>query len=306
MHKTPIDLRRLLPLVLLTLTLLTPSIVSAANSAQFADPEQPIPSEQLADIPRANDTPLFGYVYIVQSGDDIWQIAVAHGLDMEALAAENNLEPPYWLQPGDKLWVSAEPAVVRRPTSQPAPQTKIIEAAPAGTAEAAVASEEGAPVAQESSEDHTVAASANNSSGEVASDYISLSGIPEPAAQILYQMNQQRVERGLTSLSWSAELAQAAQLHAQDLAWRGWGSHVGSDGAYLRTRLSRAGYDYYTAGENWANARDSQHAFDMWWYEPPGADPHRQNILGSTFGEIGIGIAKGGWGYYFVADFGSR
>ena len=38
----------------------------------------------------------------------------------------------------------------------------------------------------------------------------------------------------------------------------------------------------------------------------PAAIPHRRNILDPKYTEIGIGVAKGSWGYYFVADFGGR
>jgi uncharacterized protein YkwD len=124
-------------------------------------------------------------------------------------------------------------------------------------------------------------------------------------ALILGLINERRTAHGLAALSWSSELAQAAQGHAEDCAQRGWGSHVGSDGARLRTRLSRAGYDAGYASENWANSRSAQHAFEMWWYEGPGG-PHYENILGPNYTEIGIALAKGGWGYYVVADFGSR
>ena len=44
----------------------------------------------------------------------------------------------------------------------------------------------------------------------------------------------------------------------------------------------------------------------MWLNEPAGADPHVRNILASRATEIGIGIARGAWGWYFVTDFGSR
>ncbi len=81
---------------------------------------------------------------------------------------------------------------------------------------------------------------------------------------------------------------------------------MGSDGAALRSRLARAGYAARAASENWANTWNAQGTFAMWFNEPPGADPHRRNILDPAYKEIGIGIAAGGWGYYFVADFGSR
>jgi uncharacterized protein YkwD len=124
--------------------------------------------------------------------------------------------------------------------------------------------------------------------------------------QVLNQINEQRAARGLPLLAWNAELAAAAQAHAEDLAHRNKGGHVGSDGARLATRLVRAGYNPRASTENWANARSPQHCFAMWFNEPPGQDPHRRAILGKTYTEVGIGVAKGAWGYYFIADFGAR
>jgi uncharacterized protein YkwD len=129
--------------------------------------------------------------------------------------------------------------------------------------------------------------------------------ISAEATLIVTLINEKRAGYGLPTLSWSPSLAEAAQAHAIDLAQRGWGSHVGSDGARLRTRLSREGYEAAWTSENWANSRNAQHAFEMWWYEGPGG-PHYENIMSWNYGEIGIGVAKGGWGYYVVADFGSR
>jgi uncharacterized protein YkwD len=257
----------------------------------------------------------------VQPGDDIWLIAVAHGLNMEQLAATNGLTDPYWIHPGDKLWVPAKPAVVKQP---PAPK-KTPVAAPAPPPAAAIPPAT-PPIT------NAVAAPAVDTPGVTATDVVTTTienppapapetapsaevaavqpqptpAIDNAAALIFDRMNEQRAAYGLPALIWSAELAQAAQAHAADCANRGWGSHVGSDGARLRTRYARVGYGASWASENWANARNPQQAFDMWWYEPPGADPHRQNILGAYYTEIGIGVAQGGWGYYFVADFGSR
>ena len=267
MHKRSLELLRLITLVLSILSL---SLVTAAHAAgpQFQEgPEQP--PDRPPDVLYTSFTPVFGYAYTVEPGDDIWLIAVSHGLSMEELAATNSLEPPYLIHPGDRLWVPAEPAPVQRPTPPP-PPTPAPAAAPAP-----------APLPPAPAE-------------------------ASPDAQlILNLMNQKRAAFGLAPLSWSATLAQAAQGHADDLAARGWGSHVGSDGATLRTRLGRAGYWASWASENWANARSAQQAFEMWWFEPDWG-PHRLNILGSNYAEVGIGIAQGGWGYYFIADFGSR
>jgi uncharacterized protein YkwD len=127
--------------------------------------------------------------------------------------------------------------------------------------------------------------------------------IREDALLILNLMNEKRTARGLPALTWSDPLAAAAQAHADDCAQRGWGSHVGTDGARLRTRLARFGYYPSWASENWANAISAQSAFEMWFWEGPGG-PHYENIMGWNYTEAGIAIARGGWGYYYIVDFG--
>lgn len=306
MHKRILELHRLLPFVLLT-TLVLPTIASAAGNAVPAGKEQPPASERPQDIPRSNATPMFGYVYMVEAGDDIWLIAVSHGLSMEALASTNNLEPPYLLHPGDKLWVPAEPAPIKRtpdptPTPPPPPPAPIETATTAAADAQPLASPSEAPPAPETTPEVEAAAAA---AGAVTTGFAARAPVTsDDAALILNLMNEKRTAYGLPALSWSAELTAAAQAHAEDCAWRGWGSHTGSDGARLRTRLARADYYPSWASENWANARGAQHAFDMWWYEGPGG-VHYENIMGRNYSQAGVGIAKGGWGYYYVVDFGA-
>ena len=116
MHKKTIEFIRLLSPVLLTLLLLVPSHASAAGlAARLAGPEQPDAPFEPTDIPSANEVLDFGYVYTVAAGDDVWLFAIAHGNSMETLAAANHLESPYWIYPGDRMWVPAEPAVVEHP-----------------------------------------------------------------------------------------------------------------------------------------------------------------------------------------------
>ena len=92
----------------------------------------------------------------------------------------------------------------------------------------------------------------------------------------------------------------------EDCARRGWGSHVGSDGAVLKTRLERSGYFGANWGENWVQAPNAERAFEWWYGEIPPNDPHRRNILSPRYTEIGIGIVETGRGYIFVTDFGRR
>ena len=99
-------------------------------------------------------------------------------------------------------------------------------------------------------------------------------------------------------------MAQAAQAHAEDCANRGWGSHQGSDGARLRTRLERVGVRPAYTSENWVFSRGPEQGVEWWYNEPRGADPHRRNILSGQYTEVGIGVAVGTQGhYYFIADF---
>ncbi|RUA15563.1 MAG: hypothetical protein DSY55_06040 [Clostridia bacterium] len=126
----------------------------------------------------------------------------------------------------------------------------------------------------------------------------------DTAHQIGALINAERAKHALSPLAYNDTLSLAAQHHAQDCAQRGYGSHVGSDGATLRQRLARVGYTGSWMTESWAWARSPQHAVAMWLNETPPDDPHRRMLLSPKLTEIGVGVAKGSWGYYFIADFG--
>jgi uncharacterized protein YkwD len=326
MHKRILDYHRLLPFVLLT-TLLFPTIANAAGSAGAVGKEQPPAFDRLDDPPTSSDTLGFGYLYTVEAGDDIWLLAVSHGLSMESLAEANDLKAPYWLYPGDKLWIPAAPAEIQRqptptptpiPTATPVPTatpTPLPTTAPAveppvdlapGAAEAPAPAEsadapqvEPAPLPEASG---TITVSDAVVAAEVPAAR-QASSIPDGAQLILNLMNEKRMASGLPALTWSDRLATAAQAHADDCAQRGWGSHVGTDGARLRTRLARVDYYPSWTSENWANAVNAEAAFYMWYWEGPGG-PHYENIMGWNYTEAGVGIARGWWGYYYIVDFG--
>ena len=124
-------------------------------------------------------------------------------------------------------------------------------------------------------------------------------------SQVLALYNQARAAEGVAPLTLSSALQQAAQLHAQDCAQRGFGSHTGSDGANTQTRVSRAGYTGRIWGENWAWARSIDRAFEMWFTEEFPDGPHRHNIMSARYAEVGFGIVPSNGGFYFIADFGA-
>ena len=300
MHRSLTTLSRLLFLLfLLVLAQPIPSARAAGHlttSAGPADPTEKSLSSQAA----------VGYVYTFQPGDTLWDIAAAHGITVETLIAANKLPDPTLIHPGDWIFVPAERAVVPRRTPAPAP-VKVTPPPAPEQPKPAPEPVKASPPASAPSQPTPAAASQPAQAAPAAPQAGALP--PETAewpAQILAMMNEKRTSQGLHALAWSPEIAAAAQAHADDCQRRGWGSHVGSDGAVTRTRLARAGYSARWSGENWANAKNPQNAFAMWWNEPPGADPHRSNIMNPMYRETGIGIVSGPWGYYFFVDFGSR
>lgn len=257
--------------------------------------------------PVAASTP-----YTVRQDDTLWTIAAGFGISVDSLTAANPGVDPKLLRAGQVLTVPgvhpvAAPAAVQAAVgaeAAPAPA----EQPPTDAAVAADAAGADQPPADQPPAEQPPAE--QPPAPEAASSAPAPAGMPaefvDAANQLLGQINEKRAANGIHPLAWNAELAAAAQAHANDCAARNKGSHVGSDGARLLERLARAGYPAATQSENWANSRSIGSAFDMWWNEPPGADPHHRNILWGRYTEIGIGIAKGGWGYYVIADFGSR
>jgi uncharacterized protein YkwD len=306
-----------------------PSLASAAGFPGEVRPEDLEPRDPSVSSTYTVPPSRPGYLYTVQPGDDVFIIALAHGIPMEELVAANDLADPYVIHPDETLWVPAAPnevsedlrqAQVVIPPAPPEPEPEPVLAstgAAAGAGEVTGEDPEAGPsgaVAATEALTTTVAAepatpaATPEAAAELAAAVPAVESpahISDGARLILDLMNEKRVANGLAPLRWSDQLAQAAQAHAADCAQRGWGSHVGSDGASLRTRLARVDAYPGWASENWANARSAQQAFEMWWFEPP-YGPHRLNILGSSYDEVGIGIVAGGWGYYVVADFGGN
>lgn len=239
--------------------------------------------------------PTASAVYTVRPDDTLWDIAANYGLTIADLLAANPGVDPRRLMVGQQLTIpgiaqevltvalaapAAEPAPVAEAAAEPPPPTETAdELPPAETAETT-----DAPPPPE----------------EVAP------AIDPLALEMLNRINEKRLAGGRPALTWNGQLAAAAQAHADDCARRNRGSHIGSDGARLAARLQRAGYAATWSGENWANAQNVERAMAIWWNEPPGADPHVQNIMAGRATEIGIGVARGAWGIYFIADFGSR
>jgi uncharacterized protein YkwD len=230
----------------------------------------------------------FWVIHVVQAGETLVGIARAYGLKAATLKAVNGLADADLIVVGQELVLPLDaPAIARAPT--PAPTNT---PAPSPT----------------STLIHTPTLA--HSSPTASSTPTAIPAAPPPADATSWPretarlINKVRAQHGLPPLTYNETLAQAAQAHANDCAQRGWGSHTGSDGSDIKTRILRAGYDPASWAECWAQRQTPQGAVDIWMDETPPNDPHRRTLLTTWLPEIGIGVAKTNWGYYFIADFG--
>ncbi len=94
----------------------------------------------------------------------------------------------------------------------------------------------------------------------------------------------------------------AARVHSKDMAERNFFDHVNPDGESPFDRMMKAGYSFFTAGENIAAGNDTAEATMQQWME---SDGHCANIMNPDFKEIGVGYHPGGqWGHLWTQAFG--
>lgn len=143
------------------------------------------------------------------------------------------------------------------------------------------------------------------------------------ADQILIKVNSERRKAGVSQLAWDSGLASIALSHSSDMIRRKFFAHVNPDGEDPVARAERMGVSAYTkkgrmmigVGENVGllsrgqlrgygeirTSDDLAHVMMDIWMKSKG---HRENILSSDYGLLGIGIACDSEGtYYFTQNF---
>jgi uncharacterized protein YkwD len=125
--------------------------------------------------------------------------------------------------------------------------------------------------------------------------------VDEQAEQQMFQMvNKQRVDQGLTPLTFSIPLRNLARAHSKDMFQRGYFSHYTPEGLSPFDRMGKAGINYQYAGENLALAPSTSLAMQGLMNSPG----HRANILNSNYHQVGIGVIDGGiYGKMYTQDF---
>jgi uncharacterized protein YkwD len=111
-------------------------------------------------------------------------------------------------------------------------------------------------------------------------------------------LNAFRAQNGRGALQADPRLARAAQAFAEDMARHGYFSHTGRDGSNVLTRARAAGCrGQGRLAENIAWGQQSaQDAFSGW----AASSGHRANMLGRSYGAIGLGQASGYWVLIFA------
>lgn len=107
-------------------------------------------------------------------------------------------------------------------------------------------------------------------------------------------LNDLRVANGLSALTYSPRLEQAALQHADDMLRARHFSHTGSDGSDVGQRVGRTGYGWCVVAENIAQGHRNLTEVLSAWSDSPG---HRANMLSREVTEFAV--VEGG-GYIWV------
>ncbi len=108
-------------------------------------------------------------------------------------------------------------------------------------------------------------------------------------------LNGCRAIYGISALNYCQKAANIAYNHSLDMAERNFFAHANPDGLTCRERLTNGGISWRYCGENIATRITDPYTANNGWYNSP---DHRDNMLDSTFKNVGIGIAPSTSTYY--------
>ncbi len=123
--------------------------------------------------------------------------------------------------------------------------------------------------------------------------------------QVVFDLsNAKRQETGVHTLLYDEQLALSARQHAHEMARLNYMSHESpiAENATLLKRVIRAGSAAQEIGENVARLRgvnDVAGHVVQGWFNSPG---HRKNLLHPNFTHMGIGVAQGDNGSFYISQ----
>lgn len=120
------------------------------------------------------------------------------------------------------------------------------------------------------------------------------------AQEVLRLVNEQREKNGLAALTLSDKLCELATLKAEDMAANNYFDHTSPTYGTPFDMLKQFGVSYRSAGENIAAGQSTPEKVMQDWMSSAG---HRANILSVSYTELGVGVAVGPRGTYWVQLF---
>jgi uncharacterized protein YkwD len=128
---------------------------------------------------------------------------------------------------------------------------------------------------------------------------------PSPLAfQMIESLNAHRTKLGLWSLTIESGLSALAVERSADMASRQYLSHTTPDGSTVFDLMARRGLSYQIAAENLAmNTGSEGETVGIAMRGFLDSAPHRANIQGGDFRQIGVGVSTGGGRTYFTLLF---
>lgn len=121
--------------------------------------------------------------------------------------------------------------------------------------------------------------------------------------EVISEVNAYRAEKGLKPYTVNPKLAQAAQKYAGDMACNKLSAHTGSDNSTPQTRVAATGYTASSVAENVHTSTPpftGEGVVNFWATDTTDAN-NNQNLLSTTFTEIGVGYASfNNSGYYVI------
>jgi len=103
----------------------------------------------------------------------------------------------------------------------------------------------------------------------------------------------------VSAVIWNDQLAKAAYDHSVDMNTQDYFSHTGLDGSSPGQRITAAGYNWTSYGENIAEGYSTEQIVMNAWL---GSESHCKNIMNVGFKDMGVGRD----GNYWTQDFGSK
>ncbi|GAA2475050.1 sigma-70 family RNA polymerase sigma factor [Streptomyces longisporus] len=220
------------------------------------------------------------------AGGGLWYLGTGPGTGSEGASAEHTAGAPV-------ADLSESSAVETPPTASTSPSPS------ASPAKKASASKSPRPAKKDASAPRPSAQPSRTATGtpEAAA---TPSGT---AAQVVALVNKERAANGCGALTEDPQLEKAAQGHSDDMAARHFFDHTNPDGLDPGQRITAAGYQWSTYGENIAQGQQTPQAVMESWMNSPG---HRANILNCSFKDIGVGVHDGSGGPWWTQDFGAK